>query len=128
MTAMDERSTRLIRQAWPRQALFMLVLAALLFARGRHGSLLAGRGCSSSRSLARAPRSALYFVKHDPALIERRMPGGPQPRQEPAQKIIIALLMAGLLLLILVPGARPPLALVGRSAPGSRFWPMPASS
>jgi hypothetical protein len=41
--------------------------------------------------------------RHDPALIERRMKGGPSAEQEPAQKIIVALLMADMLLMILVP-------------------------
>jgi protein-S-isoprenylcysteine O-methyltransferase Ste14 len=41
--------------------------------------------------------------RHDPALIERRMKGGPSAEQEPAQKIIVALLMADMLLVILVP-------------------------
>jgi protein-S-isoprenylcysteine O-methyltransferase Ste14 len=99
---MDERSRALIRQAWPRQALFTLFLAVLLFASA--GTLRYWQAwlflvvfIGSSVTLG------AYFVRHDPALIERRMRGGPFAEQEPAQKIIIALLMAGLLLMILVP-------------------------
>lgn len=99
---MDERTRALIRRAWPRQALFTLFLAALLFAsagtlRYWQGRLFLAVFIGSSIALG------VYFVRHDPALIERRMRGGPSAEQEPAQKIIIALLMAGLLLMILVP-------------------------
>lgn len=99
---MDERTRALIRRAWPRQALFTLFLAALLFAsagtlRYWQGWLFLAVFIGSSIALG------VYFVRHDPALIERRMRGGPSAEQEPAQKIIIALLMAGLLLMILVP-------------------------
>lgn len=99
---MDARTRALIRQAWPRQALFTLALAALMF--GFSGTLRYWQGwlflvvfIGSSVALG------IYFVRHDPALIERRMRGGPAAEQEPAQKIIIALLMAGMLLAILVP-------------------------
>ena len=100
---MDERSRTLIRQAWPRQLVFTLLLAALLFVPA--GSLSFWQGwlflivfIGSSVALG------LYFVRHDPALIERRMHAGPGAEQEPAQKRIMTLLMAGFLLLILVPG------------------------
>jgi protein-S-isoprenylcysteine O-methyltransferase Ste14 len=100
---MDERSKVLLRQAWPRQALFVLLLAALLFVPA--GSLSFWQGwlflfvfIGSSVALG------LYFVKHDPALIERRMRAGPRAEQEPAQKRIMTLLLAGFLLLIVVPG------------------------
>jgi protein-S-isoprenylcysteine O-methyltransferase Ste14 len=99
---MDERSRALMRRALPRQAVFTLGLAALLFAAA--GSVTYWQGwlflvtfIGSSVALG------LYFARHDPALIERRMKGGVAAEQEPAQKIIIALLMAGLLLMILVP-------------------------
>jgi hypothetical protein len=94
---MDERSRALMRRALPRQAVFTLGLAALLFAAA--GSVTYWQGwlflvtfIGSSVALG------LYFARHDPALIERRMKGGVAAEQEPAQKIIIALLMAGLLL------------------------------
>jgi protein-S-isoprenylcysteine O-methyltransferase Ste14 len=99
---MDERQKALIRRAWPRQALFTLCLAVLLFAAA--GTLAYWQGwlflvafIGSSVALG------FYFVRHDPALIERRMKGGPSAEQEPAQKIIVALLMADMLLMILVP-------------------------
>jgi len=99
---MDERSRALMRRALPRQAVFTLGLAALMFAAAGtvtywQGWLFLVTFIGSSVALG------LYFVRHDPALIARRMQGGVSAEQEPAQKIIIALLMAGLLLMILVP-------------------------
>lgn len=99
---MDDRSRALARQAWPRQALFTLILAALLFASA--GTLTYWQGWlflvtffGSSIALG------LYFLKHDPALLKRRMRGGPAAEQEPAQKIIIALLIAAFLLMLVLP-------------------------
>ncbi len=91
-----------MRQALPRQAVFTLGLAALMFAaagtlRYWQGWLFLVTFIGSSVALG------LYFARHDPALVERRMQGGVAAEQEPAQKIIIALLMAGLLLLVMVP-------------------------
>jgi protein-S-isoprenylcysteine O-methyltransferase Ste14 len=99
---MDERSKALMRQALPRQAVFVVFLALLLFvtagtARYWQGWLYIVAFVGSSVALG------LYFTKHDPALVERRMRGGPTAEQEPAQKIIIALLMAGFLLMIVLP-------------------------
>jgi protein-S-isoprenylcysteine O-methyltransferase Ste14 len=100
--SMDERRRALIRRAWPRQLIFTLVLAALIFAgagtiRYWQGWLFLVAFIGSSVALG------LYFVRHDPALIERRMRGGPAAEQEPAQKLIIGLLMASLLLMIVLP-------------------------
>ena len=99
---MDDRTRALIRQALPRQVLFVLVLAAAFF--GAAGTfrywqawpfLVTFIGCSVA--------FGLYFTKHDPALIERRMRAGPRAEQEPAQKIIITLLMADFFLMMIVP-------------------------
>jgi protein-S-isoprenylcysteine O-methyltransferase Ste14 len=99
---MDERRRALIRRAWPRQLAFTLILAALIFAlagtvRYWQGWLFLVAFVGSTVALG------AYFAKYDPALIERRMRGGPAAEQEPAQKIIIALLMAGLLMMIVLP-------------------------
>lgn len=100
---MDERQRALFRRAWPRQAAFTLAYAALLFlAAGTldywQGWLFLIAFIGSSLALG------FYFVMHDPALIERRMTAGPGAEQEPAQKIIIALIMVGFLLLSILPG------------------------
>jgi protein-S-isoprenylcysteine O-methyltransferase Ste14 len=47
--------------------------------------------------------STLYFLRHDPALVERRMAAGPAAEQEPAQKRAMTLLSLCFILLILVP-------------------------
>lgn len=99
---MNERQRALFRRAWPRQAVFTLLYAALLFSAAgtleyRQGWLFLIVFIGSSTALG------FYFVKHDPALIERRMVAGPAAEQEPAQKIIIALVMVGFLLLSILP-------------------------
>jgi protein-S-isoprenylcysteine O-methyltransferase Ste14 len=99
---MDDRKRALIRRAWPRQLAFTLILAALIFALAGtvtywQGWLFLVAFIGSSVLLG------AYFAKHNPALIERRIHGGVAAEQEPTQKIIIALLMAGLLLMVLAP-------------------------
>jgi protein-S-isoprenylcysteine O-methyltransferase Ste14 len=46
---------------------------------------------------------SLYLMKKDPALMERRMRGGPFAEKEPAQKIIMVLTSAGFIGLLVVP-------------------------
>src|ERR1700757_666113 len=45
----------------------------------------------------------IYLIKKDPALLERRMSGGPFAEKEPAQKIIMSLTSLGFIVLILLP-------------------------
>jgi protein-S-isoprenylcysteine O-methyltransferase Ste14 len=99
---MDQRMGALFRRAAPRQAASVLIFGAVLF--GAAGTIRYWQGwlflvtfIGSSVALG------FYFAKHDPALIERRMRAGPRAEQEPAQKVIIALLMADFLLLIVLP-------------------------
>jgi protein-S-isoprenylcysteine O-methyltransferase Ste14 len=44
----------------------------------------------------------LYFMKHDPALLARRMQVGPLAEREPTQKLIITLVMIGFVLLVVL--------------------------
>jgi protein-S-isoprenylcysteine O-methyltransferase Ste14 len=46
----------------------------------------------------------VYFFKRDPKVIARRMDVGPGAEQEPAQKVIMTLVLIGFVLLIVVPG------------------------
>ena len=46
---------------------------------------------------------SLYLMKKDPALMERRMRGGPLAEKEPAQKIIMVLTSVGFIGLLVVP-------------------------
>lgn len=98
---MDDRTAALMRQAWPRQLMFLVFMAVLLFAPAGTIDFWQGWlflavfvGCTVA--------TGIYFVRRDPALVERRMKAGPAAEQEPAQKLIVALLMASFLLLMLV--------------------------
>lgn len=100
---MDERSAALIRQAWPRQLIFLLFLAVLLFAPA--GTLRYWQAWLFLLVfVAGTIAIGVYFLLHDPALVERRMTVGPAAEQEPAQKIIVAIIVAGFLLLMVIPG------------------------
>ena len=46
----------------------------------------------------------LYLMKEDPALLARRMSGGPFAEKEPAQRIIMCIASLGFIGLIVVPG------------------------
>lgn len=100
---MDDRTKALVRRAWPRQAIFVIFVAALLFAPA--GTLRFWQawlflavfiGCTVALGL--------YFVQHDPALVERRMQAGPAAEQEPAQRIIMTIISVGFLLMLVLPG------------------------
>jgi protein-S-isoprenylcysteine O-methyltransferase Ste14 len=45
----------------------------------------------------------LYLAKADPALLERRMRGGPTAEQQPAQKVIMGMASVGFIAVLLVP-------------------------
>jgi protein-S-isoprenylcysteine O-methyltransferase Ste14 len=45
----------------------------------------------------------LYLVRHDPALLERRMSGGPFAEEQASQKIIMSLTSLGFIALIVIP-------------------------
>ena len=47
--------------------------------------------------------TTLYLMKHDPALLERRMRGGPTAEREPRQKIIMLFASLGFVALLVVP-------------------------
>lgn len=93
----------LSRRMWRQTLLFTPVLAALLFTPAGTlqywpAWLLAAVFITATSAMG------VYFLKHDPALLERRMKAGPGAEQEPAQKIIIAIAMIGTILLVTLPG------------------------
>jgi protein-S-isoprenylcysteine O-methyltransferase Ste14 len=47
---------------------------------------------------------SLYLIRRDPALLERRMRGGPFAEREPTQRIIMSITSIGFIALIVVPG------------------------
>jgi protein-S-isoprenylcysteine O-methyltransferase Ste14 len=93
----------LIRHAWRRTALAAAFLAVMLFAPADtiwfwQGWLFGFVFVASTAAIS------AYFLKHDPKLVERRMNVGPTAEQEPSQKIIMAMIAVGFLLLLAVPG------------------------
>jgi protein-S-isoprenylcysteine O-methyltransferase Ste14 len=91
------------RQAWGRSLLFVLLLAVLLFAPA--GTLHFWQAWLwGFVFVASTTALSVYFLKHDPKLVERRMKVGPTAEREPAQKIIMTVIMGGSLLLLVVPG------------------------
>jgi len=100
---MDARSGTLMRRTWLRQSLSVLIFAVLLFAPA--GTLRFWQAwVFGAVFLGACVLLGVYFLKRDPALIERRMQAGTWAEQEPAQKIIIGLVMAGFLLQLVLPG------------------------
>jgi len=100
---MDQRTAALWRQAWPRQLVFLIFMAAVLFVPA--GTLDFWQAWLFLAVFAACTVVVgLYFVMHDPALVERRMKVGPVAEQEPRQRLIVSLLLAGLLLMLIVPG------------------------
>ena len=91
------------RQAGIRSALSVLALAAMLFLPA--GSLRFWQGWLYGFVFVAATAAiSLYFLKHDPKLVERRMHVGPMAEQRPAQKIIMAITLLGFVLLLALPG------------------------
>jgi protein-S-isoprenylcysteine O-methyltransferase Ste14 len=100
---MNSAASDLYRRAWRRQALFVLFLAGVLFAPA--GTLDFWQGWLFGLVfVASTLATGIYFAKHDPALVARRRSVGPKAETEPAQKIIMTILMTGFLLLGVVPG------------------------
>ncbi len=100
---MDEGTAALVRQAWPRQLAFLVFMALLLFAPA--GTLAFWQAwLFLAVFVACTVGLGIYFVRHDPALIARRMQSGPAAEQEPAQRIIMTGFMAGFFLMLLIPG------------------------
>jgi protein-S-isoprenylcysteine O-methyltransferase Ste14 len=93
----------LTRNALLRSALSVLFLAVLLFAPG--GTLAYWQAwLYGFVFIAGTAALSVYFLRHDPELVRRRMNVGPRAETEPAQKIIMVLVFSGFLLLMIVPG------------------------
>lgn len=100
---MDARAAALFRRTWPRQLVFLIVMAAVLFAPA--GTLRFWQAWAFlAMFVACTVGLGLYFVVHDPALVERRMDVGPTAEEEPRQRIIVSLLLGGLIAMLIVPG------------------------
>lgn len=47
--------------------------------------------------------TTLYLIKHDPALLERRLKGGPRAEKTPTQRVIMLFMSLGFVALLVVP-------------------------
>ncbi|HLG79969.1 MAG TPA: isoprenylcysteine carboxylmethyltransferase family protein [Bradyrhizobium sp.] len=84
-------------------AILILVMVALIF--GAAGTLRYWQGwafliCYFGASIA----ITLYLARRDPALLARRMRGGPWAEKEPTQRRIMSIASAGFIALLLLPG------------------------
>lgn len=92
-----------IRRVWLRQSIFIPVFFILLLAPAGtldywqawvYGVLFTVTSVSIG----------LYFAKYHPDALARRIDAGPRAEKEPAQKIIMTLVLIGFVLLIVLPG------------------------
>ena len=91
------------RRAWARSAVSLVAFLAMVFIPA--GTPHFWPGWLYSFVFAAATTAiSVYFLKHDPKLVERRMKVGPAAEQRPAQKIIMAITLTGFILLIVLPG------------------------
>jgi len=91
------------RRAFKGQVFLLLALAAMLFGPAR--SLDYWQAWTFLAVwLVASVAVTLYLLKHDRALVERRMSAGPVAEKEPVQKIIMAIASVGFIALVLVPG------------------------
>lgn len=90
------------RRAFSGLARFTMAMALLVFLPG--WSLYFWQGWAFLAVFCGAcVASTLYFLKHDPKLIERRMAAGASAEKEPTQKIIMAITSVCFFLLIFIP-------------------------
>jgi protein-S-isoprenylcysteine O-methyltransferase Ste14 len=90
------------KKAYASLAILCLVMAAVLFAGA--GTLDYWQAWTFLVAYFAASLAiTIYLIMKDPALLERRMSGGPFAEKEPAQKIIMSLTSLGFIALILLP-------------------------
>jgi protein-S-isoprenylcysteine O-methyltransferase Ste14 len=90
------------KKAYRGLVILFLVMAALLF--GTAGTLDYWQAwLYLALYFAASIAITLYLVRKDPALLERRMSGGPFAEKEPAQRIIMMLASLGFIALAIVP-------------------------
>jgi protein-S-isoprenylcysteine O-methyltransferase Ste14 len=83
--------------------ILFLVMASLLFAAA--GTIHYWQGWTFLAVYFGASVAiTLYLIEKDPALLERRMRGGPFAEKEPAQKFIMSIVSLGFIALIVLPG------------------------
>lgn len=99
----DDLNKGHIRALWRRQAVFLPVFFILLFAPA--GTLDYWQAwVYAALFIVVTGAIGLFFYRLDPQVLLRRMRAGPAAETEPAQKIIMTLILIGFALLIAVPG------------------------
>jgi protein-S-isoprenylcysteine O-methyltransferase Ste14 len=92
-----------IKGIWLRQSIFIPIFFALLLAPA--WSLDYWQAwVYGTAFLITTTAIGIYFLKRDPKVVARRMRVGPAAEREPAQKIIMTLVLAGFVLLLVAPG------------------------
>jgi protein-S-isoprenylcysteine O-methyltransferase Ste14 len=100
---MTNSSSALGGKAWARSAFSLLAFGVVLFAPA--GSLRFWPAWLYAFVFVAATTVlTVYFAKHDPKLLERRMRAGPTAESEPAQKVIMTIILAEFVLLLGLPG------------------------
>jgi protein-S-isoprenylcysteine O-methyltransferase Ste14 len=94
--------TRLNARAWLALAVLAAALGLLLF--GAAGTMRYWQAwVSLSVFLGASLLTTLYLMRKDPALLERRMRGGPFAEKEATQRLIMAFTSLGFIALLVVP-------------------------
>jgi protein-S-isoprenylcysteine O-methyltransferase Ste14 len=94
--------TSLRLKAFGSLAIVVLAMALLLF--GPTGTLRYWQAwLFLATYFAASLGLTLYLIKNDPALLDRRMRGGPFAEREPAQKVIMSLTSLGFIALLVLP-------------------------
>src|SRR5262247_4549811 len=90
-------------RAWLAHAFLAGVLCALLF--GMAGTLRYWQAwVYVSIFLGASVLTTLYLMRNDPALLARRMRGGPMFEREGTQRVIMAFTSLGFIAILVVPG------------------------
>jgi protein-S-isoprenylcysteine O-methyltransferase Ste14 len=90
-------------KAWTWLGALAIIMAALIF--GAAGDLWFWQGWAFlAVYFAASALVTLFLIARDPALLERRLKGGPTAEKEPAQRLIMVFMSLGFVALIVIPG------------------------
>ena len=89
-------------KAWLSLVIFIAVIGLLLFAIAGTLHYWQAWACLTVLAIA-SILTTVYLMKHDPALLERRMHGGPTAEKRPAQRLIMLVMTIAFAALFVVP-------------------------
>jgi protein-S-isoprenylcysteine O-methyltransferase Ste14 len=90
-------------KAWTWLGALAFIMAALIF--GAAGDLWFWQGWAFlAVYFAASALVTLFLIVRDPALLERRLKGGPTAEKEPTQRLIMVFMSLGFIALIVIPG------------------------